>query len=121
MSYFFKVPVISATQCNSEGMNSETIDMQNVSESRAIVHTVDFLAALMQSQDQREDGLISMRILKNRFGGQVGKICNFKMDSETLEVSDVTGNEDVEDVSMSPTLKNIMKNQGNISNDINSF
>ena len=122
MSYFFKVPVISATQCNSEGMNSDTIDMQNVSESRAIVHTVDFLAALMQSQDQREDGLISMRILKNRFGGQVGKICNFKMDPETLEVADITGNnDDIADSTMSYELKNIMKNQGNISNDINSF
>jgi len=46
LSYVFHCPVISATQCNSEGMNSDTIDMQNVSESRGIVHTTDFLAAL---------------------------------------------------------------------------
>ena len=63
-----------------------------------------------------------MRILKNRFGGQVGKICNFKMDPETLEVADITGNnDDIADSTMSQELKNIMKNQGNISNDINSF
>lgn len=32
-------------------MNSEEIDMQNISESRGIVHTVDFLAALYQTQE----------------------------------------------------------------------
>ena len=123
LSYFFKVPVISATQCNSEGMNSETIDMQNVAESRAIVHTVDFLAALMQNPDQREAGFISMRILKNRFGGQVGKICNFKMDPDTLEVADVTGDVSAasEEEVASSTLKNIMKNQASLMNDINSI
>lgn len=47
LSYQFKVPIISAVQSNSEGMNSDTIDMQNVAESRGIVHTADFLAALM--------------------------------------------------------------------------
>lgn len=46
LSYKYNAPVISACQCNSEGMNSEEIDMQNISESRGIVHTVDFLAAL---------------------------------------------------------------------------
>lgn len=101
-------------------MNSETIDMQNVSESRAIVHTVDFLAALMQKPEERENGLISMRILKNRLGGCVGKICNFKMDPETLTVADITfdsgleisDNEDSE-------LGSIIKNYTTISSDIN--
>ena len=46
LSYIFNVPVISAVQCNTEGMQSSDIDMQNVSESRGIVHTVDALFAL---------------------------------------------------------------------------
>lgn len=31
-----------------------------------------------------------MRILKNRLGGRVGKISNFKMNPDTLVVSDIT-------------------------------
>lgn len=46
LSYKFKCPVISAVQSNTEGMNSQDIDMQNVSESRGIVHTTDVLFAL---------------------------------------------------------------------------
>ena len=46
LSYKFKCPVISAVQSNTEGMNSQDIDMQNVSESRGIVHTTDALFAL---------------------------------------------------------------------------
>jgi len=46
LSYMFKCPVISAVQSNTEGMNSETIGMENISESRGIAHTADFIAAL---------------------------------------------------------------------------
>lgn len=96
LSYKYNAPVVSACQCNSEGMNSEDIDMQNISESRGIVHTVDFLAALYQTQEQREHGKLGFKILKNRLGGMVGKRAVFKMDPETLVVSDVTFSGDVD-------------------------
>lgn len=119
LSYMFKVPVISAVQCNSEGMNSKTIDMQNVSESRGIVHTADFLAALMQEPEEREHGIINMRILKNRLGGQVGKICNFTLDPETLNVADVTNdNNFIVDDDDESEHGSIMKNFTNLSADI---
>lgn len=90
LSYLFKCPFISAVQSNSDGMNSETIDMQNVAESRAIVHTTDFLAALYQREEDRENGIINMRLLKNRLGGRVGKQSNFSLDAATLTLADVT-------------------------------
>lgn len=96
LSYKFKAPVISACQCNSEGMNSEEIDMQNISESRGIVHTVDFLGALFQTEKQRENGIIGFKIIKNRLGGMVGKRSSFKMDPETLELADVTFDNDID-------------------------
>lgn len=118
LSYVFKVPVISAVQCNSEGMNNETIDMQNVAESKAIVHTVDFLSVLTRTPDQRENGIIHMRVLKNRFGGQVGKVCRFKMDDNTLEIADVTDLGDLESPTTSSTLGNIMKNKDKMATDL---
>jgi len=41
-------------------------------------------------EEDRENGIINMRLLKNRLGGRVGKISNFKLDPETLTVADVT-------------------------------
>lgn len=94
LSYKYEVPVISATQSNSEGMNSADIDMQHVSESRGIVHTVDFLGAIYQTEDLRNKGQLGFKILKNRLGGMVGKRLAFVMDPATLVVSDVTFDKD---------------------------
>lgn len=121
LSYLFKVPVISAVQCNSEGMNNATIDMQNVAESKAIVHTVDFLAVLTRTPDERELGKINMRILKNRFGGQIGAVCNFRMDNDTLEIADISYDNDIESSTTSNMLKNFKENKQNIESSITDW
>jgi replicative DNA helicase len=90
LSYKYKAPVISAVQSNSEGMNTEEIDMQNVSESRGIVHTTDALFAIYQTQEQREAGKLGFKVIKNRLGGLVGKRSSFIMDPETLVLHDMT-------------------------------
>ena len=121
LSYLFKVPVISAVQCNSEGMNNATIDMQNVAESKAIVHTVDFLAVLTRTPDDRELGKINMRILKNRFGGQIGAVCSFRMDNDTLEIADTSYDNDIESSTTSNMLKNFKENKQNIESSITDW
>ena len=90
LSYKYGVPVISAVQSNSEGMNTEEIDMQNVSESRGIVHTTDALFAIYQTQEQREAGKLGFKVIKNRLGGLIGKRSTFMMDPETLVLRDLT-------------------------------
>ena len=83
--------------------------------------------ALFQSTDDRENGQISARLVKNRLGGQIGKVMNFKIDPSTLELADITfdGNIDTDDDESE--LNNIMRNRQNIeaefneANDINSF
>ena len=122
LSYKYNAPVVSAVQCNSEGMNSEEIDMQNVSESRGIVHTVDFMAALYQTQEQREAGLISMKIVKNRLGGYVGKKASFKMDPQTLVVSDVSFSKDIPDEEHGDSeYAKIMAALPDVVNDVSAF
>ena len=123
LSYKFKCPVISAVQSNTEGMNSETIGMENISESRGIAHTADFIAALYQMDEDRENGIINMRLLKNRLGGRVGKISNFKLDPETLTVADVTFDTAMEmDISKDEesALEKLMKKIPAIPADIDS-
>ena len=90
ISYEMKCPVISAVQTNSEGMNNENVGMENISQSRGIAFTTDFLMALFQTDDDRENGMIQGRLLKNRLGGMVGKVLHFKLDTESLTLADVS-------------------------------
>lgn len=121
LSYIFNAPVISAVQANTSGMNTEDIGMENISESRGIAHTADFIAALYQLDEDRENGIINTRILKNRLGGKVGKVSNFKMDPETLVIEDITYNDNDYSSSTDQTIHNIVKNLPNISSDINDI
>lgn len=90
LSYKYGCPVVSAVQCNTEGMASAEIDMQNVSESRGIVHTVDALFALYQLDEDRENGVVNLKVVKNRLGGMVGKHASFKLDPDNLTLADIT-------------------------------
>ena len=90
LSYKFSVPFITATQANTEGINNADIGMQNISESRGISHPNDAIFALFQTDEDRENGVINCRILKNRFGGMVGKVIQYKLDPKTLLLEDVT-------------------------------
>lgn len=116
ISYEFKAPVISAIQTNTEGMNNENVGMENISQSRGIAFTADFLMALFQMQEDRENGFIRARILKNRLGGQVGKVLQFTVNKHNLLLEDITNNPDIEeteiaDDSMRDTFNSITSMQ----------
>jgi replicative DNA helicase len=121
LSYKFNCPVISAVQSNTSGFNTEAIGMENVSESRGIVHTCDFLAALMQLQEDKENGIVKMKILKNRLGGQLGQIGIFTMDTSTLLLSDITFDTGANTLNMSSESDNLLRNMKKIGDDINNL
>lgn len=122
LSYKFNVPVITAVQANTDGMNNEDIGMEHIAESRGIAHTADFISALYQGETDRENGIIKMRILKNRLGGRVGRVLEFKLNPDTLILDDVslngenltfndedildTNNDKISSESLSATLEN---------------
>lgn len=93
LSYKFDVPVVSAVQSNTDGMNSEKIGMENISESRGIAHTADVIFAMYQTDEDRENGIICSRVVKNRLGGCVGRISRFNLNPESLVLTDVTFND----------------------------
>ena len=90
LSYIYEVPIVTATQANTEGMNNENIGMEHVSESKGIAHTVDFLCGLYQMDEDRENGVINMRVIKNRLGGCVGRVIPFRLNPESLVLKDTT-------------------------------
>lgn len=119
LSYRWGCPVVSAVQSNSEGMNNENIGMEHISQSRGVAFTADFLMALYQTDDNRENGLISARLLKNRLGGQVGKVMSFKINPESLCLVDQTFDDDLPDAEPADSrLKGVMHSLASTSDDI---
>ena len=103
-------------------MNTADIDMQNVSESRGICHTADFIAALYQVDDDRDKNKINLKLIKNRLGGMVGKRAQFMLHPETLTLADMTfdNNFDTcenEDTELGKIVKNIKGINSALSQD----
>jgi len=88
LSYIYSCPVLTATQTNSEGINNGEVGLQHTSESRGTGHTGDLILALYQLDDDIENGIINIKILKNRLGGKHGKVHPFKLDAKTLRLDD---------------------------------
>lgn len=122
ISYEMHCPVISAIQTNTEGMNNENVGMENISQSRGIAFTADFLMALFQTQEDREGGFIRARILKNRLGGMVGKVLQFSLDPHSLVLSDITYCPDAsEDAIADDDMQSTMNSISSMENDLNAI
>lgn len=89
LSYKYEIPVISAVQINTAGMNNEEVGMQHISNSKGIVMTCDYLHILTQSEEDQKNGVIRAKIVKNRLGGEVGRKIPFKLDPKTLVLTDL--------------------------------
>lgn len=100
ISCILKVPIVSAVQANRSGSGGgyagADIDMGNVSESSGITATADALMALFQLEGERDLGRINLKILKNRLGGYLDKVIPFKVDYETLRMTDWNENNEDE-------------------------
>lgn len=87
LSYRWKAPVLTAVQINTEGMkNEDGPDMENISQSRGIAHTADFMFGI-----HRDDaGNIRGKIIKSRLGPATGREnVAFRRDEHTLRMIDL--------------------------------
>ena len=118
LSYKFHAPVISATQANRSGMNNEQIDLQNISESNGQAATADFIGMLYSMPEDREHGIINMRIAKNRFGAP-GGVIPFKLNKASLKLEDqlFSGDDEGEESEASRILSNMPQ----LSTDLNNL
>lgn len=122
LSYKYNVPVWTGTQTNGGGINNENVGLEHVSESKGQIHTADFFVGLYQMPEDRENGIINVRILKNRLGGQIGKVIPMKVNDENLILSDIgmdpNGIRDLVKTSEERQAEKIIANAASISADL---
>lgn len=64
----FDVPIITATQTNRDAVNSSDIELDNTSDSMGLPMTLDFMVALISTEELEEQNQLMVKQLKNRFG-----------------------------------------------------
>jgi replicative DNA helicase len=86
MSYTFNCPIISATQLNRSGFNTENPDLATISESVGLAATADVIVSIFQNEEDRELGIIRLGMMKNRYGPR-GHTQPMSIDYSTLTVT----------------------------------
>lgn len=93
MSFEFKIPVVSVTQLNREGMNIDfsAVNFTNVAESVGLIATCDALFILGINKDAMiYESEIWCKVSKNRLGGMIGESFKFYYDPRSLKMYDET-------------------------------
>lgn len=93
LSYYFDAPVISAVQTTRDGFDTSEIGMQDTGGSIGIPQTADVMFSLYQLENDREMCIIRSKVVKNRLGGMIGEPIEFKVDYNTLRISNVNSGE----------------------------
>lgn len=86
LSYYYKAPVVSGAQVNRNGFNTSEISLEDVSESAQILFHSDLIVGAFQVAGDREANKISTVILKNRLGGNVGRVSEYHINYKTLTI-----------------------------------
>jgi len=86
ISYIFECPVITATQLNRAGYNTDP-QLNNVSESMGLAHTADVMIGIFQEEGDEQLGVLRISMMKNRFGDKSG-VCIMKIEYQTLTLSE---------------------------------
>ena len=63
----YNVPIISGTQTNRGGFNNSDIEMGDISESAGTSMTVDFLLAIINTEELQDANQFMFKQLKNRY------------------------------------------------------
>jgi replicative DNA helicase len=99
MSYLFNCPIISATQLNRAGFDTDNPDLATISESIGLAATADAIISIFQNEEDRGIGIIRLGMMKNRYGPR-GITQAMRIDYSTLTIEqadDIEIDEDMDD------------------------
>jgi len=86
LTYIFECPIITATQLNRSGYNTEP-ELSQISESMGLGHTADVMIGIYQEEGDDQLGILRLSFMKNRFGDKTG-VCLMKIEYQTLSLSE---------------------------------
>lgn len=86
MSYIFNCPIISATQLNRSGFNTDNPDLATISESVGLAATADVIVSIFQNEEDRDLSIIRLGMMKNRYGPR-GHTQAMRIDYSTLTIT----------------------------------
>jgi replicative DNA helicase len=87
MSYLFNCPIISATQLNRAGFDTDNPDLATISESIGLAATADVICSIFQNEEDRELGIIRLGMMKNRYGPR-GNTQAMRINYSTLSIEE---------------------------------
>jgi replicative DNA helicase len=87
LSYEFTCPIVSATQLNRDGYETNDPGLKTISESIGLAMTGDVILSIWQDDTDRELGVIKMGFMKNRLGPNFGH-CSMRIDYSTLTITE---------------------------------
>jgi len=64
----YEIPIITATQANRDAIGSSDVSLTNTSDSIGLPMTVDFMVAIIATEELDEENKFMVKQLKNRFG-----------------------------------------------------
>lgn len=90
MTIDYGIPCWTAVQTNRSGLGADRVGAQQTSGSIARVFKAHFLMSVAKTQEQKQDGLATLEILKARFAqdGQVFSDTIFDNDSMEIKITD---------------------------------
>jgi len=111
LSYKFNCPIITATQLNRTGYDTDSPRLDTIGESIGIVATADAIFGLTQSDEDKELNIINFHTMKNRFNSNFGKK-QMRIDYSTLSIlEDDTLEESYGDLDELTSTLNMLSNK----------
>ena len=61
------VAMLTATQTNRQGWGSSDLEMNDISESAGLAHSVDLMLGIIATEEMKQQGIMMFKQLKNRY------------------------------------------------------
>ena len=90
------IVIITATQTNRDGISGGEVALDKVSESAGLPQTTDFFCGIFQSEKQREEGIIVIKPLKNRYSAYVNVKMGMGIDYNFMRIYQLDANKESE-------------------------
>lgn len=84
---------LSVTQVNATGLSNSDLNQSNISESKALIHTVDSLFGIHQTEQMYSERVYSIKAIKLRDSGEKHKRMRWNIDYDYMRLTEHPDNE----------------------------